>query len=374
MSEDSTSEYGISSAKSDTLIAAPDVHYLPELPNDLSTPIALIGAGGISEYHLKSYRDAGFNVVAIANRNIDKARARAKEFFPNASTHDDYNDLLARDDIKVIDVATHVDSRVNIVTDCLKSGKHVLSQKPLVTDLDEADHLINLAKENNVILAVNQNGRWAPHFSYMRNAIASGIIGDVTSVDFSLQWDQTWIANIPQYEEMKHLILYDFSIHWFDILSTFLPGQNADKVYATAIKAAQQDYRPPALATATVSYPTSLATLSLNAHTKLGERDTTTIIGTKGTLRSSGPSLNDQPLMELYLEQGNAQVKLEGSWFTNGFLGTMSELLCAIEQNRQPSNSAQSAVSGLELCFAAVQSAETGNVISPGSIRKLLKS
>ena len=274
-------EYGISAPKSDKLIAAPQVHYLPELPQDLSTPIALIGAGGISEYHLKNYRNAGLNVVAISNRNIEKAKARGMEFFPEAAIYQDYKSILERDDIKVIDVTTHVDPRMEIIAACLKAGKHVLSQKPLVTDLDQADHLIQLAKNNNVFLAVNQNGRWAPHFSYMRNAIASGIIGDVSSVDFSLQWDQTWIANITQYEEMKHLILYDFGIHWFDILSTFLPNQRAQKVYATAINAAHQDYRPPALAAATISYPNALATISFNAHTKLGERDVTTIVGTK---------------------------------------------------------------------------------------------
>jgi len=371
MSDPNTSEYGISAPKTDSLIAAPTVHYLPELPKDLTIPIALIGAGGISEYHLKSYREAGLNVVAIANRSIEKAEARCHEFFPNAIAYQDYTLILERDDIKVIDVTTHVDSRVEIVATCLKAGKHVLSQKPLVTDLEQADHLIQLAKDNNVLLAANQNGRWAPHFSYMRNAIDSGIIGEVTSVDFSLQWDQTWIANIPQYAEMKHMVLFDFSIHWFDILSTFLPGQQAQQVYATAINAVQQDYQPPALASATISYPNALATLSLNAHTKLGERDVTTIVGTKGTLRSQGPGLNDQPTVELYLEKGNSQVDLQGSWFTNGFLGTMTELLCAIEQNRQPSNSAQNILPSLELCFAAIESAETGKVVTPGSIRRL---
>ena len=76
-------------------------------------------------------------------------------------------------------------------------------------------------------------------------------------------------------------------------------------------------------------------------------------------------------MMELFLEEGNSQVKLQGTWFTNGFLGTMTELLCAIEQQRQPSNSAENILTGLELCFASVESAESGNSITPGDIRKL---
>lgn len=131
MSDPKTSEYGISAPKTDSLIAAPTIHYLPELPKNLSIPIALVGAGGIAEYHLKSYRDAGLNVVAIVDRNKDKAEARCQEFFPNATAYTDYIALLERDDIVVIDVATHVDSRLEIVTACLRAGKHVIQPKTL---------------------------------------------------------------------------------------------------------------------------------------------------------------------------------------------------------------------------------------------------
>ncbi len=373
MSDQDSTEYGISTPKHDIMIKAPHLDYLPQLPQDLNTPIGLIGAGGISEYHLKAYKKAGLNVAAIANRNLEKAKSRCNEFFPNATTHSNYHDILNNHKIKVIDVTTHVDTRTNIIADCLKAGKHVLSQKPLVTDLTDAEKLIQTAKENNVLLAVNQNGRWAPHFSYIRNAIASGIIGEITSVDFSLQWDQTWIANLKQYEEMKHLILHDFGIHWFDILTTFFPDQKPTKIYASATKSLKQDYQPPSLAAAIISYPHAQATISFNAHTKLGEEDVTTIIGSKGTLRSRGPGLNEQPKIELFLENGNAQVDLKGNWFSNGFLGTMCELLCAIEQNRQPSNSAKNAIPGLQLCFAAVKSAETGEAISPHKVTHLFK-
>ena len=89
----------------------------------------------------------------------------------------------------------------------------------------------------------------------------------------------------------------------------------------------------------------------------------TTIVGTKGTLRSRGPGLNDQPQMEVHLEEGKAVVPLDGCWFENGFEGTMGELLCAIEEDRQPSNSARNNLRTLELVFAAVESADSGAVV-----------
>ncbi len=371
MNNQDTSEYGISSTKKSSLVEGPSVDYMPRLPEDLSISIGLIGAGSISEYHLKNYKRAGLNVVAIANRDLQKATAKRDEFFPDASVYSDYNDLLQCDAIKVIDVATHVNHRASIIEACIKSGKHILSQKPLATDLDVADRLIKLAKQHNVLLAVNHNGRWAPHFSYMRNAITSGLIGEVVSINFSLQWDQTWIKGLPSFEAMKHMVLFDFGIHWFDIINVFMQGEKAEGVYALTKSFDSQVYQPPALASAIVSYEKAVATISFNAHTQLGESDVTTIVGTKGTLRSQGPGLNEQAEVMLYKDGIDSCTSLQGSWFQNGFLGTMCELLCALEEGRVPSNDATSALTGLELCFAAIESAETGKAIIPGQIRKV---
>jgi hypothetical protein len=49
----------------------------------------------------------------------------------------------------------------------------------------------------------------------------------------------------------------------------------------------------------------------------------------------------------------------------------MAELLCAIEENREPSNSAENNLNSLALCFAAVESAETGKPQIPGKVRRI---
>ena len=72
MSEDSN-EYGLSPEKKSVKIEPPKVDYLPPKPKDYNPAIALIGTGGISEYHLKNYQDCGLKVVALANRTLEKA-------------------------------------------------------------------------------------------------------------------------------------------------------------------------------------------------------------------------------------------------------------------------------------------------------------
>jgi len=66
-----------------------------------------------------------------------------------------------------------------------------------------------------------------------------------------------------------------------------------------------------------------------------------------------------------------ARPKLVGAWFPDGFHGAMAELLSSIEAGREPMNSARNNLASLELCFAAVASAERGRPVVPGAVRKL---
>ena len=357
-------DYGLSPEKEIPTIPAPLVQYLPQKPKDYNPKIAVIGTGGISDYHLKAYQKCGFQVVALANRTEEKAKSLRDKYFPEASVHKDFQEILTVDEIEVIDVTPHPSDRLPILYDCLNAGKHVLSQKPFVLDLEEGKKLADLADRNKRRIAVNQNGRWAPHFSYIRNAIAQGIIGAVTSIDFSLQWDQTWIKGIPSFEKMDNLILFDFAIHWFDITACMIMNQNPEKIYASTVRHSKQSYRPPALASVIIDYPETQVSMSFNAHCTQGEEDTTTVVGTKGTLRSRGSGLNDQSILEVHLREGSVKIPLKGCWFESGFQGAMSELLCAIEEDRDPYHSARNNLRSLELCFAANESAELGKPIN----------
>ena len=157
--------------------AAPDLPYLPPSPKAYRPKIALIGCGGIAPKHLRAYRARDWEVVALADINLTRAAELRNEFFPEAEVCLDYKDLLKRDDIDVVDVATHPEIRVKMVEEALLARKHVLSQKPFVMDLDDGDRLCALAAKQGVRLAVNQNARWAPHFSYIHAAVDAGLLG-----------------------------------------------------------------------------------------------------------------------------------------------------------------------------------------------------
>jgi len=342
-------------------VAAPDLPYAPPMPRDRSFGIGLIGAGGISAAHLAAYKKFGLNVVAICDRHIERAEARRDVYFPNARTTDKVEDVIGQHDVEVLDLTVQAEDRLELMRRGLAAGHHVLSQKPFVHDLRTGRELVELAETKGLQLAVNQNGRWAPHLSWMREAVFAGLVGDVTAVHVAIQWDHTWIAGTP-FATMPWVILEDFAVHWFDFLVSII-GDRAERILAIASRANGQPVEPPLLAHVQVTYPGGHASLSFDGNAKFGAADTTVIVGTEGTLRSTGPDLGHQSV-SLATAAGLAQPALAGEWFVDGFAGTMGALLSAIESGKAPINSARGNLVALGLCQAAIESAVGAGPIS----------
>lgn len=343
-------------------IAAPALDYLPPLPKTFRPRIGLIGCGGITQHHLKAYRDAGWDVAAFYDLNPAAAEKRRAEFYPLAKVCASPAELLATPGLGVVDIATHPAVRGPLIEQAIAAGKHVLSQKPFVLDLDEGRRLVALADTAGVKLAVNQNGRWAPYLAYMRAAIGAGLIGEVSSVTMALNWDHTWTAG-TEFEKIHHLVLYDFAIHWIDAAYTFFGGAPAQSVYARVAKAPGQPIAPPLVASTIITFPTGLASLAFNGCSRYSPAETCTIVGSRGTLRTSG-GICSPARVEVATADGTAHADLDGTWFPDGFRGTMGELLCSIEENREPQNSAADILKSLAICLGAMKSADEDRPIA----------
>lgn len=343
------------------LIEAPDLPYEPPVPANYWPRIALIGAGGIASAHLDAYRTAGFDVVAICNRTPAKAQDLRDEYFPTALVTDDVDALLADESIAVFDITPHPADRLPLIEKALIASKHVLSQKPFVLDLAVGKRLIEMATAQGVKLAVNQNGRWAPHMAYMREAVHAGLVGEVTACHVAIHWDHSWIAGTA-FESMQDLIFHDFAIHWFDFLASIV-GDRVCSVVGMQSRARGQTVKPPMLAQALVRLDGGQASLVFDAATPFGSQDSIYIAGTQGSLASVGPDLGRQSV-SLTTQAGRATPALTGTWFNDGFRGAMGELLCAVEQGREPGNNARDNLKSLALAFAAIKSARKGEEIT----------
>jgi predicted dehydrogenase len=345
---------------------APSLHYRPPVPRQ-ARPIGLIGCGAIARQHLAAYRASGFPVVALCDISFERAEAMRKEFFPEAEIFVDPEKMLEWHHFEVLDLAVHPHQRVPLIERGLAAGYHVLSQKPFVLDLDVGERLAALADGQGLKLAVNQNGRWAPHLSYARAAVTAGLLGEVSAVHFALNWDHSWIAG-TEFERDPHILLYDFAIHWFDMALQLVSPRRPTMVFAREAMVPGQTLSPPMMASAMLDFEGAMATFSFDALSRFGPSDRTLVVGTAGTLECRGPDLCRQEV-RLWTDAGMARAGLEGAWFPDGFRGTMGELLCAIEEDRQPSHSARNNLDSLAVAFAAMESAQKGLPVRPGSVR-----
>lgn len=124
------------------------------------------------------------------------------------------------------------------------------------------------------------------------------------------------------------------------------------------------------LAQAIITFDGGQAALLFDGTARFGAQDRTIVTGSGGTLASEGPDLGDQKVT-LTTTEGVARPRLDGTWFKEGFLGTMGALLKAVEDGTRPLNAARGNLDALALVFAAVASANRGVPVVPGTVRSL---
>ncbi|MES0132878.1 Gfo/Idh/MocA family oxidoreductase, partial [Mesorhizobium sp. M0029] len=124
--------------------------------------IGCIGAGMImAECHLAAYREAGFNVMAIASRTRSNAQKVATRW-DIPTVHDTPEQLIEDSEVEIVDLAFPPDQQPALIRHALKQPhiKAILAQKPLALSVDEAVKLRDEASKSGKILSVNQNMRY----------------------------------------------------------------------------------------------------------------------------------------------------------------------------------------------------------------------
>jgi len=337
------------------------------MPQSSEHRIALVGCGAIGKIQVYSYKQAGWNVVALCDHKEQAAIELRDEFFPDADVTTNYRDLLQRDDITLIDLALHLDIRPAIVREAILAGKHVMSQKPYVEKLAKGLELAELAETQGVTLAVNQNGRWAPHFRALRQVIEGGHIGELANLDFCAYWGHDLLLEDHVLGRDPDLVLYDFTIHWFDLIAGLLPNHTAKSVYAITGKRNGQVIPVPTLASIIIDFETVQVSINMRASARHENSGCFHVTGSRGMVSLDGASLGGREL-KVVNDKGSATIAVEPDWFPHALIGSMADLLCAIENNESPNAHPRSSLTGLSLCFAAMQSAVTGLPVDPATV------
>jgi D-apiose dehydrogenase len=193
--------------------------------------VGLIGAGDISQYHLRAWARLGGDaaVVAVCDRDGDRAKARAAEF-GIAASYADADAMLDNEELDAVDIATTRETHVPLCLLAADHGLAILCQKPLAPSLAEAESLVD-AIADSVRLMVHENRRFAPHFRVIREWIADGRIGAVRQVVMTTyrgsliagpDGRRPGVERAAYYATEPRLLIGEALIHQLDVLRFLL--------------------------------------------------------------------------------------------------------------------------------------------------------
>ncbi len=141
----------------------------------------ILGPGGIARAFAKDLTLLeGHTIGAVGSRSIDNAHSFAKDF--GGTAYGSYEQLVKDPTIDAIYVATPHPAHHDNVILALNAGKPVLCEKPFAVNAGEAQAMVDAAAKNKVALMEAMWARFLPHYSKVREIIASGVLGPILSI------------------------------------------------------------------------------------------------------------------------------------------------------------------------------------------------
>lgn len=131
----------------------------------------------------RDFADIEFRLVAIATRTEASAKSAAQNFQQSTGSEpkpfwgeQSWRDVLRQvPDIDVVAVATPDDLHTPVILDALAAGTHVITEKPLCLQVEEADQIIELAKRNRRVVSVDMHKRYDPDHMRIRDELLTRI-------------------------------------------------------------------------------------------------------------------------------------------------------------------------------------------------------
>lgn len=178
----------------------------------------IIGAGAIARRaHLPALRQLpGVAIPILVDLDPALAEKVASEFEIDDWTSD-YHAMLENASIHAVAICTSTPSHFKIAMDVLSAGKHVILEKPMVMNVNEALSLYQKVQETGLKFSVVQNYRFMDVAVKAKQRVQSGYIGTVTSIhsDALSMFPVGWTNN--QWLYHKYAVLYDFAPHVVDM-------------------------------------------------------------------------------------------------------------------------------------------------------------
>lgn len=330
--------------------------------------IAAIGTGGIFQLaHSPAWRNVP-NAEVVALCDVDpQALDSAAEAFAGARTFTDVDTLLDWGEFDIADICTPHGSHAELAIKALDAGKHVICEKPIALDVDDAIRVIQAAEANDRRLFVTHNRRFDRRWLEVRNQVEAGRIGEPVAANWR---ERSWAGFSPdawRWQPQNGAIIADLAVHVVDLFAWLFDDRVTDVfahtkcVRAEAREGGAADFallqatygdRKQALMEFSWAHPARNAPFYAALE----------IIGTEGKLR-----LSDQDAAPMISISDTIDVPRYSpllSTYPESFTDAMSHFVGCIENGSSPVVTPDDALHALEVALAAEASAQSATPVA----------
>ncbi|MER7797538.1 Gfo/Idh/MocA family oxidoreductase [Microbacterium sp. NPDC096154] len=153
--------------------------------------VGIVGAGGISDAHIRAYLDfpAEVEITAIADLSAAKATARRERYgLVNARVYDDPAKMLAAEPLDLVSILTPPSTHASLTIAFLRAGVNVLVEKPMAPSLEECDAMLAAQRESGKLLSVVAQNRYRDDMATLKEVLDSGLIGPISHLKVDSAW------------------------------------------------------------------------------------------------------------------------------------------------------------------------------------------
>ncbi len=187
----------------------------------------VVGLGWPGETHLKYYNEQpGVSVVAIADPNAERL-SKIKSTYNVPHAYSNWQELVERDDLDIVSVATPNYLHMPIAVAALQSGKHVLTEKPIAANAADALAMVEAAEANQRVLEVAFNHRHRGDVQTLKRIIDDGTLGSIyyaKSYWMRRRGVPAWGGWFAQHELAGGGPMIDLGVHMLD-MALYLMGE-----------------------------------------------------------------------------------------------------------------------------------------------------
>ncbi|OPX24618.1 MAG: hypothetical protein B1H05_04890 [Candidatus Cloacimonas sp. 4484_140] len=141
--------------------------------------VAVVGSGSWGFNHVRTFNNLNTcELIGVSDLN-DNNLIRVRGQFPKLKTSKEYTDFTRSNDIDAIVVPSSAETHYEIAKDALVHGKHCLVEKPITLDIDEAQELVNLAKQKDLVLMVGHLLLYHGAVDFLKKLVDEKKIGDM---------------------------------------------------------------------------------------------------------------------------------------------------------------------------------------------------